>query len=369
VGWSETGRGDAFTTGYAAATGEAAIMDRSHRVRMVVTGRAPAQMLLGLITGRIPAPATPDDQTLSTGTASYSAVLTAKGRMVTDLRVFSLAGGQGRLLLEVPEAGAQALAAHFTRYVPPRMARQADVSGATAMLTVMGPDAAGLIAELIRPTLSESLAAMGELEYVQLVRPETETADEAPADAAESPFGVLVVRTADVAVPAFDILTDTNRAQDLLNRFISSGAVPVEQDVWETLRVEAGRPAFGVDMLDDTLPPEAGIQDRAIDHTKGCYTGQEVIVRIRDRGHVNRSLRGLILGDAPIPPGGTQLFDQAGQSRGRITSAVRSPRKGGGVGLGYVRREIEPPAELHLGAADGPVVEVRELVGADWSRS
>jgi len=361
--------GDTLTTGYGAATEGAAIIDRSHRARILVTGRAPAQMLLGLITGRMPDPAAPDGHGGSRGTASYSAVLTAKGRMVTDLRAFSLAGPEERLLLDVPAAGTEALGAHLTRFLPPRMARRTDLSGATAMLTVMGPDGAELISELIRPALSESLQSMRELEYAQFAWPEPEDASgDASTEVAEARLGVMIVRTEDVAVPAFDIFIDANRQPGLLQRFVSSGAAPVEREVWETLRVEAGRPAFGIDMLDDTLPPEAGIQDRAIDHTKGCYTGQEVIVRIRDRGHVNRSLRGLILGGAPLPPSGTQLFDQSGQPRGRITSAVTSPRRGG-VGLGYVRREVEPPAELRLGAPDGPIVGVRELVGADWATS
>ena len=72
---------------------------------------------------------------------------------------------------------------------------------------------------------------------------------------------------------------------------VDGGAVPAGLGVWKTLGVEAGRPVFGTDMDERTLPPEAGIVERAIDQTKGCYTGQEVIVRIRDRGHVNRHLR------------------------------------------------------------------------------
>ena len=228
-------------------------------------------MLHGLITGSMPDPATPDDHGGFRGTASYSAVLTAKGRMVTDLRAFSLAGPEERLLLEVPSTGAEAFAAHFGRFVPPRMARWTDLSDATAMLTVMGPDAPGLLAESMRPSLSGALTSMAELEYFQLDGPAAE--DVGQGAPGEPRLGALIVRTADVAVPAFDIFIDEDRAPELLERFVLSGAVPIEGNVWETLRVEAGRPAFGVDMLDDTLPPEAGIQDRAIDHTKGCYTG------------------------------------------------------------------------------------------------
>jgi folate-binding protein YgfZ len=96
-------------------------------------------------------------------------------------------------------------------------------------------------------------------------------------------------------------------------------------------------------MNEDTLPPEAGIEDRAIDHKKGCYTGQEVIVRIRDRGHVNRVLTRLELGDMPTPTAGTELrsVDGSGKVVGRITSAVQSPKHGGVLALAYVGRGVE----------------------------
>jgi folate-binding protein YgfZ len=113
--------------------------------------------------------------------------------------------------------------------------------------------------------------------------------------------------------------------------------------VWTTLRVEAGRPVFGTDMDEDTIPTEAAIEDRAIDHRKGCYTGQEVIVRIRDRGHVNRRLHRLVLGDVPTPASGAELLaaDGSGKVVGRITSAVLSPKLGGVVVLAYVARGVE----------------------------
>jgi folate-binding protein YgfZ len=125
------------------------------------------------------------------------------------------------------------------------------------------------------------------------------------------------------------------------------GAEEAGADAWEVLRVEAGRPAYGPDMDDGTIPVEAGIHDRAIDYQKGCYTGQEVIVRIRDRGHVNRTLRLLHLGDVNPPSPGSDLFDPTSdrpeRAVGWITSAVRSPRFEETVALGYVRREVEEP--------------------------
>ena len=116
-------------------------------------------------------------------------------------------------------------------------------------------------------------------------------------------------------------------------------------DTWTTLRVEAGRPAYGVDMDEDTIPVEAGIHERAIDYAKGCYTGQEVIVRIRDRGHVNR------YAPAPAPGRRGAASEGRGAVRGRssrgarpvgvVTSAVRSPKHGETLALGYVKRGVE----------------------------
>ena len=108
-------------------------------------------------------------------------------------------------------------------------------------------------------------------------------------------------------------------------------------------RMAPGRPVFGTDMDEQTLPPEAGIVDRAVDHTKGCYTGQEVIVRIRDRGHVNRHLRVLDLGDVAAPASGAELraADGSGKVVGRLTTVVQSPRAKGVLAMGYVRRGVE----------------------------
>jgi folate-binding protein YgfZ len=95
-------------------------------------------------------------------------------------------------------------------------------------------------------------------------------------------------------------------------------------------------------MDDTTIPIEAGVHDRAIDYDKGCYTGQEVIIRIRDRGHVNRHLRQLRLGDVPTPAKGTELLaHDSSKVVGKITSAVQSPKYGETLALAYVRRGVE----------------------------
>jgi folate-binding protein YgfZ len=163
-----------------------------------------------------------------------------------------------------------------------------------------------------------------------------------------------------VLVPAPVVESLSGRLNDL-------GAIPLSQAELETLRVEKGRPWFGRDMDDDTIPVEAGIDHRAIDHEKGCYTGQEVIVRIRDRGQANKRLVGILLADLPPPVSGTPMF-QGGREKevGWITTAVSSPAFGQSIALGYLRRSVPPGERVEVGGPDGPTGQVRALSDQGW---
>jgi aminomethyltransferase len=120
-------------------------------------------------------------------------------------------------------------------------------------------------------------------------------------------------------------------------------------------------------MNQDTIPTEAGIQHRAIDHQKGCYTGQEVIIRIRDRGHVNKELRGFFLGDTSPPASGHELFKPGrDKSVGWITSAVVSPAFGQTIALGYLQRGVELAEDVRMGGVDGYRVQAFSLSDEGW---
>jgi len=322
------------------------------------------------------------DLKVARGRRSYSAILTVKGRMVSDLTILSLdvtddSGSvpasrgpmtmpfgdtpSSRLLLDIPAEGADAVRAHLKRYLPPRLATVEDVTEETGMITVMGPDAAALLAR----------EAMGLRVATEVLVNSSE--DEYHVLDLEAESSLHVIRTGEVGVPAFDLIGNRTAIDDLWERLREVGSTPIGHGVWETLRVEAGRPAFGADMDDKTIPIEAGIEDRAIDHQKGCYTGQEIIVRIRDRGHVNRHLRGLRLGEAPTPASGTELFgDPSRPDRpvGNIRTAVQSPRWGETLALAYVRREIEPGDVVRVGGIDGSQAVVTDLAaaGGPWSQ-
>ena len=132
------------------------------------------------------------------------------------------------------------------------------------------------------------------------------------------------------------------------------GGRPCGWQALEIARIEAGIPRFGADMDETNLAPEAGIEERAISYSKGCYIGQEVIARIRTYGQVAKSLRGLLLSDdlAELPKKGDKLF-HGDKEAGFITSAVASPTFRRNIALGYVRREWnEPGTELRLRAAE-----------------
>lgn len=316
---------------YVAATEGAAVFDRSHRTRLVVTGRSPGQMLSGILTGTMPGAPARTAPEVTGGDGTYHAVLTPKGKMVADLWCFRRGDEEvEEYLLDVPVAGRDGLLEHFGKFLPPRLAKVDDVTKATASLSVTGPDAAAHLSRLALGLRVEAgdLSALPEGAWRV-----------AGTDGSEA---LVVVRTAEVWPEAYTVYGPAAAVTALWVALVGAGVQPAGLGVWSTLRVEAGRPAFGTDMDQDTIPVEAGIQDRAIDYAKGCYTGQEVIVRIRDRGHVNRGLRQLMLGDVPAPHRGAELYVEGTEKPvGHVTSAVQSPKFGQTVALGYVKRGVE----------------------------
>lgn len=342
---------------YSAAYGEAVFFSHTHRRLRRVTGKAPTAMLAGILSGSMPPALEPIDSGALRGRVPCSALLTPKGKMISDLRVARIENGDGgALLLDLPEAGLAGATAHFATYLPPRMARVEAFESETAILVVVGPGAADLVTRLpmslpLDPADISSLAEGDE----RILPAETET-------------GLRIVRTGDVAAPSFGLTGDASTIRRHRSRLLEAAVPEGDDALWAVLRLEKGRPEFGVEMDEDTIPLEAGIQDRCIDNTKGCYTGQEVVVRIRDRGHVNRHLRGLLLGDAPPPPSGTLLFSRAGEDKpvGVIRSSAHSPRFGQAIALGYVRREVDPPSSVALGSPDGPDGQVRALASDGW---
>jgi folate-binding protein YgfZ len=156
----------------------------------------------------------------------------------------------------------------------------------------------------------------------------------------------------------FDLLVGPDHLDALSLALRNAGAVDVDAEVAEVCRIESGRPVFGKDMTGDTIPLEAGIEDRAISLTKGCYVGQEIIIRVLHRGHgrVARRLVGLTLEPgAAVPPRGSAIRG-GDRDIGAVTSAVQSPALGRPIAMGYVHRDfVEPGTAVTVVVDDRPL--------------
>ena len=152
----------------------------------------------------------------------------------------------------------------------------------------------------------------------------------------------FVVRVDDAPLPGYAMWAPVAKRQLLIERLVEAGAIEIDPPLDEALRIEAGRPAFGIDMTDETIPLEAGLLERAISTTKGCYVGQEVIIRVlhRGAGRVARRLVRLTFDPAVTSPPRPETPLFAGDKEtGRITSAAWSPRSDRVIALGYVHRD------------------------------
>jgi folate-binding protein YgfZ len=306
--------------GYQALSRGAILFDRSDRMRMRVNGDKAVELVNGMVTSDVGA--------LSPGKGQYSAALTAKGKIVADLRIFALSDG---LFIDVNAAAARGWREMVAKYINPRLAPYTDVSSATVCFAIAGGTSASVLSSVLGadPAVLKSLEPYAHVSY--------------DLDGAS----VMVSRSPDIAVECYDLIALESSAESLRAKIESAGATVGEKDLWTILRIEAGRPEWGVDMNETTLPQEALLDTLgAISFTKGCYIGQETVARIHFRGHVNRLLRKLRFVTSALPERGATVVDDAGAVVGDVRSTAVSP-KCGGIALGMIRREVEPGSTLH----------------------
>jgi tRNA-modifying protein YgfZ len=323
---------------YDALKNAAGFLDRSDCGRLVLTGADRVDYLHGILTNDIAA--------LQPGDGCYAAYLTPQGRMICDMQVLNLGD---MVLLVVPAGVKDAVRARLEQFIITEDVQVEDRTGQWQQIGVYGPQAAAILA-----------AALAE------GRAEGEPAAPAPLlaswrDHASARWDfqgdpVIVARNDELRVPGFDLFV-ASRAGDLRQALAAAGATPAEAAGAEVLRVEAGTPRFGVDMDQETIPLEAGIEDRAISFTKGCYVGQEVVIRIlhRGQGRIAKKLVGLVFGDQVVPERGTKV-SSGDREAGVVTSAVLSPTLGCAIALGYVQRDFkEPGTEVQVGGRQAVV--------------
>ena len=312
---------------YRAAHTSAITVDRPPGT-IVLTGADRATFLHALLTNDIAG--------LTAGKGAYAAYLTPQGRMIADMQVIETGA---RMLMAVERGVAAPLAERLDRLIFSEDVQVKDVSAGVHAIGVHGPSAAATITRATGVRLDHLSA-----DY-----------DNVTSDS------LTIVRDDKLGVPGFEIYVPAADAGGLRTRLHDAGAVSAGSETYATLRIEAGRPEFGIDMGTDTIPLEAGIETRAISFTKGCYVGQEVIVRVLHRGHgrVARRLVSIVLPGGRVPARGDGIF--AGDRRvGEITSAADSPKYGAPLALGYVQRDqAAPGTELTV---NGLQVRVHEAV-------
>ncbi len=329
---------------YRALHAGAALVDRSQRGRVRVAGPKAAETVTGLVTN--------DVVSLAAGHGLYAAALTPKGKIVADLRVFALhpggtdgvSDGAGTtvdaLLVDMPARAAAGWLDIVRKYINPRVAPYHDESASTRLLGVYGPNSRHVVADVLGISAT-TLGVLSPLAHV------VGTVDDSP---------VLVVHSPDLGtVDGYDLFCPADLGSGLAARLAQRGAAPAGLIAWDIARVEAGRPEWGVDIDEATIPQEANFDElHAISYTKGCYTGQETVARVHFRGHVNRHLRGLRLSTPDLPPARTPVNDATGKVVGDARSAALSPRLGP-IAIAMVRREVAFGSVLTLRWDDNEV--------------
>jgi folate-binding protein YgfZ len=303
---------------YRAATRACGLVDRSERGKLALTGAEAKAFLQGQVSN--------DVEALAPGTGCYAAFLTPKGKMLGDIRVLD-AGDE--ILLDTERAALQELFNMVRRFSVGYTLEIHKRTLQSGLLSLLGPDA-------------ETVAAIGELG----------AAEDSHALVQIDGIATRAIRT-DVGL---DLLCDAPDTAALTGALIARGAEPVSETVADCVRVETGRPRYGVDLDETVIPQEADLNDRAVSFTKGCYVGQETVARLFYRGKPNRQLRGLKL-SAPVATGAEiSLGDRV---VGRLGSVAESPALGS-IALALVRREAPPGSGVVVGAdqIDAVVVEL-----------
>jgi folate-binding protein YgfZ len=308
--------------------------ERTDRGRIRVEGRDRVSFLQALLTNDLTA--------LTPAQGIYTAYLTPQGRMIADMRLYAR---PDHILADVPASMTAVLVGKLDALIFSEDVRVADATAEMATLSVVGRRARLLLERaflLDLPVLSLPPLAVLDSPPVFLVRSD------------EVYFPAFDLEP--VAIEACDIFLPSETRGSVVERLQSAGIEPVGREVQELLRIEAGRPAFGRDMDEHTIPLEAGLLDRAISLTKGCYVGQEVIVRVLHRGAgrvAKRLVRLAFDNGLEAPPAAGTLLRVDGRESGKVTSAARSPRLGRVVALGYLAREDAEAGRPAIAAVDG----------------
>ena len=307
------------------------LVDLSHRGLVRVQGRDSQRFLHAMLSNN-----TAD---LQPGQGCYATFLNPKGHMVTDVVVYA---EEESYLLEVEPHIVSIFLEAIDFFVISEDVTFEDESGKRAAVGLQGRRAADA---LVSVTGQASLSSLAPYESRCCRIADCDVWVTNRRYTGEP--GYLLLAESAAAGTVWAAIRDAGQDEEFQGRAVGLQAL-------ETLRIESGKPRFGVDMTEATIPVEANLLE-AISYTKGCYIGQEVIARIDARGHVNRQLAGLLLGEAELPEAGSKLFSPD-REVGWVTSAAWSPAMAQAIALAYVRRGfLEPGTALQVRTDGGNI--------------
>ncbi len=313
-----------MSDGYDALRGGAAILDLSDRGRIYVTGEDRARLLHAMTTNHV--------QQLQPGSGVYAFFLNAQGRILGDVNLYCF---KERLLLDTEPETREALYQHLDKFIIADDATLDDATARTFAIGLEGPRAETLLAASNAPIPEQAYGHTG-----------------------WGPW--TIARDSFTGASGFRVFGDIETKAELFSTLTTAGAVPASVEEARVVRMEHFKPRYGEDIFAYTLPQETTLA-KALHFKKGCYLGQEIVERIRSRGHVNRMLIGLRMdGHEPVAAGTKLVFE--GKEIGEVTSSAYSPALGKVVGLAYARvQAIEGRDSIQVNGANAAI---RRLTGS-----
>ena len=291
--------------------GGAGVIDLSSRGRLLVSGSEAVMFLNGLITN--------DMKTLAVNSWMPAVFPNVQGRLLAEVRIIHREDG---FLIDTENATFETVAKLLERFTLAGDFRVTNVKSETAMLSVQGNNAA----KVILRTLGETVISPQGVVSAEM----------------ENGTTVTIIRVTHTGEDGFDLFVNANEAQALHDSLTKAGAQSVGLDALEILRIEAGIPRYGIDMDETNVVTETNL-DHAVSFTKGCYIGQEIIARIKYRGHVAKKLTGLIFESQVELESGARVLSSDDKEIGRVTSLTFSPRLKRTIALGYVKYDYLEP--------------------------
>ncbi len=303
--------GDSATE-YRYARETVALVDKNYRAFLYFTGPDRVRYLNAVLTNNV--------RDLAAGQGNASLLLNPQGRILAEVETYAL---EDRLLVVSYAMIRELLVTTLDKFIIMDDVTLDDATDTLAALALEGPATPALVSKLC----GLDLDSLGELGH---------------AEAAVAAIPCRVVRRSPGGVPGVEFICARGNVgtlwQALSEAVRAQRGGPIGYATLNILRLEAGIPWFGYDFDDKVIPHEAALEETHISFTKGCYTGQEIVERVRSRGHVNRRRVGLLFSGTSVPAAGEKLF-AAGQEAGHVTRASVSPALGRAIGMGYVRRE------------------------------